>query len=151
MPVLSNPKHEHFAQLRAKGAAAAEAFVEAGYRPNRGNAVRLKTNERVEARVAELLARGQARHDVTLDTITEKLVRAYNMAASQEKAGEMNTAAMSLAKLHGLLIDRKETGKPGDFDNLSEDQKLKRAIALAKGLGLDKMPELAAAKIEGTA
>jgi hypothetical protein len=55
--VLSNVKHERFAQALAKGASAAEAYVRAGYKPNDGNAIRLKGNERVAERVAELSER----------------------------------------------------------------------------------------------
>jgi hypothetical protein len=38
----------------AKGNSASEAYVAARYKPNDGNAIRLKGNERVAARVAEL-------------------------------------------------------------------------------------------------
>lgn len=54
MPVLLNPRHEAFAQALAKGKTADEAYAKAGYRANRKNAWRLKTNEDVRGRVAEL-------------------------------------------------------------------------------------------------
>jgi phage terminase small subunit len=41
MPVLSNSKHELFAQELAKGKTADAAYVSAGYSPNRGNATTL--------------------------------------------------------------------------------------------------------------
>ena len=53
MPFLKNPKHELFAQARAQGSSADEAYVSAGYKPHRGNAARLSANESVQARVAE--------------------------------------------------------------------------------------------------
>jgi len=55
MPVLPDPKHEAFAQCLAKGMTSDKAYQEAGYKPNRGNATRLKANENVQARVKELL------------------------------------------------------------------------------------------------
>ena len=47
MPVLSNPRYELFAQVLAAGCSATEAYVKAGYRLNKGNAGRLKANERI--------------------------------------------------------------------------------------------------------
>lgn len=56
MPVLSNSRHEIFSQELAKGVSAVEAYVKAGFKRNEGNAIRLKGNERVLARVEELKA-----------------------------------------------------------------------------------------------
>jgi len=43
MPVLSNPRHEAFAQALARGLPATAAYVEAGYKANAGNACSLKS------------------------------------------------------------------------------------------------------------
>lgn len=56
MPILPNPRHEKFAQALAKGKTADEAYQEAGYKPNRGNAATLKANQSISDRVAELQA-----------------------------------------------------------------------------------------------
>jgi len=63
--VLSNPRHERFAQELAKGKTADEAYVLAGYAENRGNAIRLKANERVAGRVAEITGRAADKAEVT--------------------------------------------------------------------------------------
>lgn len=57
MPVLRNAKHEAFAQALAKGKTADEAYAEAGYKPDRGNASRLTANDSVQKRVEELKTR----------------------------------------------------------------------------------------------
>lgn len=57
MPVLKNTRHEAFAQALARGIVTDDAYVEAGFKFNRGNAARLKANESVRKRVAELQAR----------------------------------------------------------------------------------------------
>lgn len=57
MPVLPNPRHESFAQARATGKSADDAYAQAGFRPHRGNAHRLSTNESVKRRVAEIVGR----------------------------------------------------------------------------------------------
>ena len=62
MPVLSNPRHERFAQELAKGASATEAYETAGYRPNRGNATTLKQDQSISIRVAEILQEREQIH-----------------------------------------------------------------------------------------
>jgi hypothetical protein len=54
VPVLQNEKHEIFAQQLAKGKSVSQAFKTAGFQPNRGNASRLKANESIKQRLAEL-------------------------------------------------------------------------------------------------
>lgn len=55
MPVLDNPRHEKFAQLRAQQVTASEAYRKSGYKPDDGAASRLSGNVKVKARVTELL------------------------------------------------------------------------------------------------
>ena len=66
MPPLPNARHERFAQGLFEGMTADEAFVTAGYKQNRGNASRLKSNENVRARLAELQTETAASAKVTL-------------------------------------------------------------------------------------
>ncbi|WP_454686850.1 hypothetical protein [Agrobacterium leguminum] len=54
MPVLKNARHETFAQGLAKGMTADEAYVSAGYKPDRGHASRLASNGNIRARVDEI-------------------------------------------------------------------------------------------------
>jgi phage terminase small subunit len=75
MPLLKNQKWERFAQELAKGKTAGEAYVLAGYKANDGNAIRLKGNERLLARVQELLGRSAARAEVTVASILNGLRR----------------------------------------------------------------------------
>jgi phage terminase small subunit len=51
MPILTNPRHERFAQELAKGKTATEAYRLAGYKHDDGHASRLAGNGRVSARV----------------------------------------------------------------------------------------------------
>ncbi len=54
MGVLKNTKWELFAQEILKGETADQAYVNAGYKKNRKNAARLKTNEDIMARIDAL-------------------------------------------------------------------------------------------------
>lgn len=75
MGVLKNTRHETFAQAVAKGKTADEAYQDAGYKPNRHNASRLKTNEHIAARVAEITTRGADRAEVDVARILTELSR----------------------------------------------------------------------------
>jgi phage terminase small subunit len=54
MPVLTNAKHERYCQNRVEGQTNHEAYANAGYKPNRGNAARLNANESIQGRIREL-------------------------------------------------------------------------------------------------
>ncbi|WP_050774247.1 terminase small subunit [Roseobacter sp. AzwK-3b] len=75
MGELINPRHETFAQEIALGTPADAAYIKAGYKPNRGNAIRLKTNENVKKRVAELMGEGARRAAKTLDDVIAEYER----------------------------------------------------------------------------
>jgi len=125
MPVLSNPKHERFAQELAKGKTQAEAYQTAGYAASEANASRLTSNDKIQARVAEILERGAIRAEVSVASITERLIRISEKAETiGEPAGlsVARQAAMDAAKLHGLIVEKKETGKPGDFSRMDEHE-----------------------------
>ena len=113
MPVLRNPKHERFAQERAKGVTADDAYVTAGYSENRSNAARLSANELVTARVAELQHRVAEITNVTLAGITEDLARIAKKAEALDDTAGLSVARlarMDIAKLHGLSVERKQHG-----------------------------------------
>ena len=73
MPVLSNSKHERFAQEVAQGASASLAFVRAGYAKNDGNAGRLNRNELVRSRIEEILSEGAAKAGVTVERVLNEI------------------------------------------------------------------------------
>lgn len=87
---LSNARHERFAQGLAEGKSASAAYIGAGYSANDGNAIRLKGNERIASRVAELLKAAEGGYEL-VETTKRRLI-----AAIYEKA---------LAALPGLLVE----------------------------------------------
>jgi len=70
---LTNLRHEHFAQALARGKTANEAYVLAGYKANDGNASRMKGNERISARVQEIVGRAAERAEVSLERVLREL------------------------------------------------------------------------------
>jgi len=66
---LANTRHEAFAQALARGMTADAAYIEAGYKPHKSNPHRLSGNERVKARVAELVNQSAERTGITIDRV----------------------------------------------------------------------------------
>lgn len=74
MPVLSNPRHETFAQELAKGTHANDAYVKAGYSKSSGNASVLKQSVGVQQRVEELRAKSVAKAEITIARVVQEYV-----------------------------------------------------------------------------
>ena len=112
MPVLKNASHERFAQELAKGTTQAEAYALAGYKPSEPNASRLRSNDKVRARLAEILDRAATRTEITVASITERLLAIAKKAETSDEAPMLQAARASLmdaAKLNGLVIDKADT------------------------------------------
>ena len=139
MPVLTNSRHEKFAQELAAGQSAIEAYKRAGYNPNYGNCIRLKANERVAARVAELQKRGAARAEVTIASLVQELDEARAIAIERGQASAAVQASMGKAKVTGLIVDKAEI-KHDDLSNKSEAEL--KAIIAAMGIDPDKLVAL---------
>ena len=138
MTVLDNPKWELFAQARAEGKSSAEAYRLAGYNDNDSNAARLNGNERVSARIMELLEDGAQKTVTTVASIITELEEAREVAKTVEQPASMVAASMGKAKVAGLLADRFEhTGKDGGpivTEELSPTEAARRmAFTLVRG------------------
>src|SRR5260221_4098587 len=70
---LANLRHERFAQALARGKTGTEAYLLAGYKANDGNASRMKGNERISARVQEIVGRAAERAEVSLERVLREL------------------------------------------------------------------------------
>ena len=124
MAALANAKHERFAQELAKGTTQAEAYPLAGYKPDAGAASRLSGNVKIQARVAELLERAATRAEITVASITVRLLKIADDSEAGGDAANRSVARLALmdeAKLNGLVIDksvRAETSLEDLLDSL---------------------------------
>jgi len=75
MPVLSNPRHERFAQELAKGKTADDAYEAAGFKRSRSAASRLSTNVNIKSRVAELVGKSAAAAEITVARVLQEIGR----------------------------------------------------------------------------
>ena len=105
---LLNQRHEKFAQALAEGKSAIEAYKNAGYAPNDGNAARLKGNERIRARVAELQECAAAHAAVTLQGLIDEAADIQTKAMADGKYSAAVAALTVKAKLAGLWVDKAE-------------------------------------------
>jgi phage terminase small subunit len=73
MGTLANQRHERFAEALAQGKTATEAYVLAGYEANDGNASRMTGNDRIAARVQEIVGRAAEGAEVSIERILHEL------------------------------------------------------------------------------
>ena len=115
MPILNNPKHELFAQGLAVGKSQRQSYLEAGYKDNAGtdsNAARLNGNEQIKARVQEIQTAAAKEAQITIERLTEGLLRLAAKAEATEEVTGYNAARaaiMDIAKLNGLIIEKSKT------------------------------------------
>jgi len=109
MPALDNPRHELFAQELAKGRTQVESYSAAGYKPSEQHACRLASSGKVAARVIEIQERAAVRTEITVASITERLLAIAKKGEAEEAAPMLSVARASLmdaAKLNGLVVDK---------------------------------------------
>lgn len=114
MPALKNTRHEAFAQHRASGASADEAYSKAGFSPDRGAASRLSANISVQERIAELQNQTARKASMTRADLVdwcERVLRAKPSEASADS--DICQTVMTKAGPFTLLCD-----KGGAFDRL---------------------------------
>ena len=108
---LKNARHERFAQGLAQGSSQLAAYAQAGYRGDVTAASRLSRNVKIQERVAELQARAAIRSEITVASITERLLEIARMGEASGEASMLAVARASLmdaAKLNGLVVDKSE-------------------------------------------
>jgi di/tripeptidase len=75
--------------------------------------------------------------EYTREKLLDELEQARAIAEEAHNGSAMAMATMGKAKLLGLIIDRREVGEVGSFDNLTDDELVEEAKKRAKALGFD--------------
>ena len=101
---LRNVRHEKFVQALFEGKPASTAYEEAGYQPHDGNCIRLRGNERVQARLRELQETVAEANEVTVSSLLNELEQARARASSLDQLSAAVRAIEAKAKVSGLLI-----------------------------------------------
>lgn len=108
MGVLGNSRHELFAQELAKGTSATAAYALAGFKPNDGNCIRLKGNERVLARVRELKEAMAEKVIISKAEVLGELAEMARAEVDEITARDKFNALQALGKHLGLFNDKVE-------------------------------------------
>lgn len=120
---LKNARHEKFAQELAKGKSQVQAYADAGYKPDDGASARLSGNVRVQERLDELKSLAAKRTVVTVENITQRLLKIAEKGEGAADAPLLSVARASLmdaAKLNGLIVDRAKVGL--DLSGATEEE-----------------------------
>jgi hypothetical protein len=145
MPALTKARHERFAQSIANGKDLADAYEEAGYKRNRGNASILSRKESIQNRVQSLLderagavtKKTAIEIEYNRDRLLTMLQDAYDEAIHSEKGQSAAVSAVvAMARITGQIIDRREVGDVGAFDGLTDDELVSEAAKKARELGV---------------
>lgn len=117
------PKQSEFARAYVETGCASTAYRRAYNAENmKDNVIHVKAcellkNGNVAVRVEQLQQRAQKRHDITIDSLTQMLMEDRKLAHDIESPAAAVSAALGIAKLHGLIIDKSKSdvttdGKP---------------------------------------
>jgi hypothetical protein len=148
MSALANIRHERFARAVIRTGVAARAYLKAGYTPTTRNALdvsacQLLRRPKVQARIRELRKQMAARNRISLDSLLDDLAADRALARTLGQPSAAIAATQLTARLCGLLVDRKESGQPGEFAGLQSEAEV---LALVRReLGDDSATALAAA------
>ena len=105
MPVLPNPRHESFAQARAKGARLDDAYEDAGFAPGNGHASRLALKTEIAERIAELRAADEELSGANVPAVIMALLRIAKSDGVLTKAGGLKEARLALLDAARLCAD----------------------------------------------
>ena len=111
MFLLENPRHEAFAQARAKGALLDDAYEDAGFAPGNGHASRLAKRPEVAERIAELRAEQSDIGAAGPRGVIATLLRLAEAGLTQGTAGGIKEARETLLearRLYDNLADRRQ-------------------------------------------
>ena len=120
------PKQEAFARAYVETGNASEAYrraYDAQRMKNEAiavNACKLLKDAKVALMVERLQLKHQKRHEITVDSITEMLKADRELARQNAQSGAAVTAAMGLAKLHGLIVEKREVTHKQGVEDLSD-------------------------------
>jgi hypothetical protein len=97
----------------SRGESASEAYINAGFKGDHGNASRLAASPR--ARIAELQGEVSKDTKITVQSLIAELEEARLKATSLRQLGASVRAIEAKAKISGLLVQRVEIGNAGEF------------------------------------
>lgn len=136
-PILTNPRHERFAQELAKGQSADAAYEAAGFKKSRSAASRLSAKVNIRSRVAELQSQTAERAIVTAESLIAEAEEARVGAIAAGRFAAAVSAIKEKGVLSGVRVEKRDNTTRHVTD-LSDDELA--AIARAGGDGAYQTP-----------
>ena len=116
MAILQNPKHEIFAQSRAKGAMLEDAYEDAGFTPGHGHASKLAQRPEVTGRIAELRVEEAQMADASPRAVIAALLRVAKASEALATPAGVKEARLTLLEVSRLNTElsakRREEHEP---------------------------------------
>src|SRR5262245_26397833 len=143
MPALRNNKHERFARLLFEGLAEGNevwrAYVAAGYTRHRPSAKvdstrLLKSAPEIIERVREFQQQAAAQSGETVEKVTAELNDIIKDARQDRAHGAAITGVGLKSKILGLVIDKQEVGKAGDFTKANTTEGIAKQVLQEAGV-----------------
>jgi phage terminase small subunit len=142
MPILSNARHERFAQLVAKGKSIGLAYVSAGYRPHAANPTRLRARREIDERIGEIEATQQLVQEkaeeraidavsITRAGVLRMLIEDHDVAREKGQIGAAVRATELLGKELGMFVERRELRIEDRLAAMTKEQREAHAEQLA--------------------
>ena len=151
MAPLKNQRRELFAQALARGNTTDDAYAEAGFSPNRGNAARLKANEYILARVAELQEKAEKRLFLSKQFVIDALIENAEKALGRRPVrlgkpkedgsfdevyvyeGAAANAAIRMAGMEmSMFVDRKDVTIANEYSKLSDEELAQKLVEVGQ-------------------
>lgn len=128
-----NPRQLRFVAEYIRTGNASLSYALAGYqnttRESRDNAAsRLLGNVGIKREINRRKRAMMKRSDVTIEKLLSDAQEARDLAMRLDQPSAATGATQLQAKLVGLLVDRRESGNPGDFASLGTPQEVIDAI-----------------------
>lgn len=148
MPQLPNVRHERFARMYNKTGVAAQAYLKAGYQTSTRRSLdvcahRLLRHAAVQRRLKELKQEMARRSDITVDSLLADIAEDRALAQRLDQPSAALSATKLAAQLCGLMVERKESGAPGEFAALQTPEEVLAYVT--KELGAEAAAALTAA------
>ena len=126
----ATPKQVAFAYAYLELGSASEAYRQAKGQNNMQDktineaASRLLSNSKVVAILSHEKAKLAQKSAITVETLCDELEKDRQLARDNGQAGAAMTATMDIAKLHGLLIEKRQLQQVGNdkADNMTDAQ-----------------------------
>jgi hypothetical protein len=111
MALLENPRHEAFAQARARGVSPDQAYEDAGFVPGHNHASRLSMRPEIAERIAEVRAQLTHLDEARTHGVISALLRAAKASEATPTAAALKEIRLTLLEAHRLHDDLEIRGK----------------------------------------